>query len=141
MAASANIYKTASYIDPYSKDGVMTDPIFKYPPNTFDGEDGESKDIELFLKNDGDTKLASSAEFNLTITPIDVVGSDESTWAKLATTQGGLDSAIAGYPLYPADLEPEDEYPFWLRITVPASTPEEDKQDLRLRIRANSIPV
>lgn len=119
----------------------MTDPIFKYPPKTFDGENGESDDVELFLKNDGTTKLGGTVPLPFQITPVDLVGSDETTWIKLATSQGGLNAAIAGDPLDVIDMDPGDFIVFWMRMTVPPSTIEENKQDFRLRITANSIPV
>lgn len=130
MAVIINVYKTSYYTDAYSKDGAMDDPVFKYPPIDFEGDAGQTRDIQLFLRNDGDLIIR-----DLEVTPHDLDGSDESTWIKLATTQGGLGAAVAGDPLsYGSDLVPTDTYTFWERMTVPASTPAEDKQDLCLRI-------
>lgn len=133
MAVIINVYKTSYYLDAYSVDGDLSDPIFKYPPISFDGVGGQARDVQLFLRNDGDLIVR-----DLLITPTDKVDSDESTWMKLATTQGGLDAATPGAALsYGSDINPNGTYIFWLRTTVPAATDPEDKTDLCLRITCN----
>lgn len=135
LEAILNVYKTNYYLDAYSKDGNLSDPIFKYPTSDFAGTSGESKDIQLFLRNDGDYITR-----NLVITPTDLSDSDESTWMKLATTQGGLDSAVAGAALsYESDLNPNGTFVFWLRTTIPASTDAQRKVDLALRLTYDSF--
>lgn len=132
MALILNVYKTSYYLDAYSKDQDYSDPIHKYPPIDFDGQDGESRDIQLFGRNDGDL-IARDLE----ITPTDLSGSDESTWLKLATTQGGLAAATPGAALsWVGDVNPAGAFTFWMRITVPALTSAQDKLDVTLRITA-----
>ena len=132
MAAIINIYKTASYSDAYSKDGAMDDPIWPRSGFIWDGEDGQYRDIQLYMKNDGDEDA-----WAIVVSVADISGTDESTWGKLALTQAGLAGATPGASLQLGDMAPGAIGPFWLRITVPASTPPEDKVDLRVRTSAS----
>jgi hypothetical protein len=132
MAVNINIYKTAAYSDAYSEDGAMDDPIWPRSGFSWDGSAGETRDIELFARNDGTTPALS-----VEIEVVDIVGGDESTWSKLATTQAGLSGAAPGNSINVGDLAPAATATFWLRITVPADTDPEDKTDLRVRATAS----
>lgn len=136
MALLINVYKTSSYLDAYSQAQSQTDPVFNFPPIDWDGDAGQSRDVELFMRNDG-TLVARS----VIITPTDISGTDETGWVKLSTTQGGLAGATPGATLIPPDLNPNDTYIFWERITVPAATSVQRKIDLTLRITANGHAV
>jgi len=137
MPAIANIYKSVDCIDAYSKDGTMLDPIFGYPDYRFDGDDGQTRDIELFLRNDGSTELRSAV-----ISCIDLVVPSETSWMKLATLWADLDSATPGGDLsVSSDLAPGEIFSFWYRCTVPPGTSEQRKQDLALKIAGESWPV
>lgn len=138
MAADANIYKTVYCLDAYSTDGDMTDPIFPYPPYYWRGDTGQSRDIQVWIRNDGTTNLISALGINFQVEPADVHDTDESTWIKLAVTQGALGAAVAGDPITIPDLEPGESYGFWARLTVPAAETEANKIDLRLRVTAVS---
>lgn len=130
MALIVNIYKEVGCVNAYSKDGAMTDPVFEYPTIDFDGDSGQSRDVQLFLRNDGDLIIR-----DLVITPADASAPDETSWMKLATSQGGLAAATPGAALsYGSDLNPAAIYTFWERMTVPASTSPADKSDLSLQI-------
>lgn len=136
MAADANLYKTVACLDAYSFSGSFDDPIFQYPPNYFQGGDGEAKDVQLWIRNDGDTKL-----INVAIAPVDLLGDSEITWIKLANNQGNLGGATPGVSYEVADLNPTNIQTFWMRLTVPVATPEQDKRDLCLQIQADSIVI
>lgn len=130
MPVIINVYKDAYFLDAYSTDGDMSDPVYKYPPIDFDGNAGQSRDVQCWLRNDGDLIIR-----DLILTSFDLVGSDEATWMKLALTQGGLAGATPGAPLsYGSDLNPVASFTFWVRMTVPAATAAQNKQDLCLRI-------
>jgi len=113
---SGNLFETGSCINVYSD----ANPIFAFPPNYFRGDLGDTKDLQLWIKNDGDLLLTS-----VSITPIDLVGSGQETWIKLATSQVGLDSAIAGAALDLPNLSVDEITSFWVRATVVIDTPEE----------------
>lgn len=136
MATSINAYKTSSYLDAYSKDGANDDPVFPYPPNDFDGDAGQSRDIELFIRNDGTTFLR-----NNTIFPYDLGAGGKQLWVKLAATQVGLDSAPAGGAISFVDLDPGDTTSVWERMTVPPSTPLENVTDVTVRIQSQVYDV
>lgn len=131
MATIINAYKTSSYLDTYSKDGANDDPVFPYPPNDFDGDAGQSRDIELFIRNDGTTFLR-----NNTIFPYDLGGEGRATWVKLASTQVGLDTATEGAAISFVDLDPGDTTSVWERMTVPASTTLGNVTDVTVRIQS-----
>ena len=80
--------------------------------------------------------------FNVFAQPADVEGEDESSWIRLAYSQGELDAATPGAPLYIVTVK---EYwrigLFWRRITVPPGAGVRFKTDLRLRITATEGPV
>lgn len=87
------------------------------PTGQLDGYGGDTVDCVFYLSNDS----ASKRYNNVIITPNDFIGSSEAGWAKLATTQGGLDSAVAGASLNLGNITDYDTaHPFWVRITVPA---------------------
>lgn len=136
-----NLYKTAYCLDAYSKDGSYDDPIFPFPPNYFRGDLGQARDIQVWLKNDGELLLKPLPDQNSEVYPFDNAGTDESTWVKLATTQAGLTTAIAGAALQIPDLEPEDVFTFWIRVTVPSGWFEEWKQDVRIAASTFAHPV
>jgi hypothetical protein len=131
-----NVYKTNETLDAYSKNGAFTDPILDAQSYRFDGADGQTRDVPLFLKNDGTIEVQ-----NIVITPIDNSGADESTWVKLAVTLVGLDTAIAGDPVISPNLDVGMTFAFWARITVPPSTTEELKQDISLKLEGSVIVV
>lgn len=141
METEVNIYKTAYCLDAYSKDGSYEDPIFKFPPHYFRGDTGQAKDIQVFLKNDGDTTLDSVPDQQAKVYPVDISGVDESTWVKLATSQAGLDIAIGGAGLNLPKLLSQEVFPFWIRVTVPAGTPEENKKDIRIAVLTFAHPL
>ncbi len=130
MPVIVNVYKDAYFLDAYSKDQDMSDPVFMYPPIDFDGDVGQTRDVQCWFRNDGDLIIR-----DLALTPYDLVDSDESTWMKLALTQGGLAGATPGAALeYGSDLDPAASFTFWERMTVPAATAAQNKLDLCLRI-------
>lgn len=81
------------------------------------GYNGDNIDICFWLSNDNILKYYTG----LTIVPIDIVPTeDETSWIKLATTQAGLDSAVAGASLSYPDINDSDTlHPLWIRVTVP----------------------
>jgi len=78
---------------------------------------------------------------SLKVKPIDVSGSDESAWCKLAPTQAELASAAAGAELIVGDKAYNITSSFWRRFTVPAGTPVQNKLDIKLRITGTETPV
>jgi len=70
----------------------------------------------------------------LTLTPVDISSSDESSWCTLALTQAGLDAAIPGSALFMGDKPYNTKPSFWRRIHVPAGTGAQKKTDIKLRL-------
>jgi len=76
---------------------------------------------------------------SLSITPTDAVDSDESTWCKLALSQGELDAAVAGAALPLGNKTHNATLSFWRRYTVPPETAVQNKSDIKLRITGTQI--
>lgn len=99
---------------------------------------GETKDYEFAISNND--PLMGYTEID--IIPVDEIGSGENAMIKLATTQGGLDSAVGGSTLRLSDITDYDTlHTFWIRITIPsryltADIPRYNKYDLSLAINA-----
>lgn len=89
----------------------------------------------------GDTVYTSFDSKDLTVTPIDSNGSDETSWIALAATQAGLASATAGSELILGDKTYDQTLSFWRRVVVPAGTPVQNKTDLRLQVSGTLYPV
>ncbi len=88
------------------------------------------------------TKVYSAYNYTgLLIQPIDNTGPSEATWVKLAADQVGLDSAVAGESLSLGDKAHNATLSFWRRVTVPASTPVQNKTDIRLRVTGTESPI
>ena len=77
----------------------------------------------------------------LKVKPVDSSGSDESNWCKVALTQVELDTATPGAEISLGDKAHNLTLSFWRRFTVPASTPVQNKTDLKLRITGVEAPV
>ena len=141
MSASINIYKESYCLNQYSSDGSFDDPIFEFPPTYFLGDTGQTRDLQTWVKNDGDYKFLTDVDTVFQLIPFDIADSDEKSWLKLALTEGGLDSAVAGNPLNMPDMDPDDVVSVWIRLHVPGSTSEVDKRDLRIRVVGNILPI
>jgi hypothetical protein len=102
---------------------AQTDQCLFFPGGTaptgqLNAYGGDTVDCVFYISNDD----AAKGYNQVTITPNDFIGDDEAGWAKLATTQGGLDSAVAGAALNLGNIIDYDtDHPFWVRITVPAA--------------------
>ncbi len=126
------LYKTSAHLDAYSQSGTMDDPIFPKSSIEWDGEAGQVRDIQLFAQNDGNVDA-----FGVVVEVVDVDGTDETTWSKLASTQAGLSGATVGGSLAIGDLAVGASTNFWLRVQVPVGTGSENKTDLRVRAAAS----
>lgn len=73
---------------------------------------------------------------NLTVQPVDLVGSDESSWCSVAATQGELETALPGQPLVIAGKQYDTTVSFWRRFSIAPGTPIQNKTDIKLRITA-----
>jgi len=129
-----NVYKTSNLVDAYSKDGAYTDPIFPSSSVRFDGVSGQTRDVKLFIRNDGAQTVIA-----ITVTPKDSAVGGEEIWLKLANTLAGLDGAVGGAALDIPDLVIGATHTFWSRCAVPASTPNGLKQNLALRVQAQVV--
>lgn len=78
---------------------------------------------------------------DLSVQPIDVSGTDESGWYRLALTQAGLDAAIPGSPLMLGDKLCAQTLSFWRRCVVPPATTVQIKLDLKLRLTGMQQPI
>jgi hypothetical protein len=67
--------------------------------------------------------------------------SSEVAWIRLAISQAGLDTASDGASLNIGDKEHDETNSFWRRVTVPPTTPVQNKTDLRLRVAGIENPV
>ena len=78
---------------------------------------------------------------SLKVKPIDVSGSDESAWCKLAPTKPSLllrqPVPSSSWATKPMNITSS----FWRRFTVPAGTPVQNKLDIKLRITGTETPV
>lgn len=127
-----SIYKDASLVEVYSQSGSMTDPVYPGTSITWDGEVGQVRQIQLWARHDGTTTAGS-----VIVEVADIDGSDESAWSKLALSEAGLSTAVAGASLSLGDMDPGDSVSFWLRIEVPSDTDAQNKTDLRIRATAS----
>ena len=132
MSVIINIYKTVARVDAYSKSGEMDDPIWPRSSFTWDGDAGQFRDIQVYVRNDG-----TSPAYGVVAEVVDVSGPDESTWSKLAATQAALDGATPGNSLALGDIVSGGTVSFWMRVAVPSETDPDDKTDLRLRTTAS----
>lgn len=88
------------------------------------------------------TKVYSGYDYTgLVVQVLDTVGSDESTWCRLALAQADLDSATPGAQLILGDKAHATKLSFWRRISVPAGTPVQNKTDVKLRILGTEFPI
>jgi len=88
------------------------------------------------------TKVYSGYNYSdLTVLPVDEVGSSEASWVKLASDQAGLESAVEGESLALGNKAHNATLSFWRRITVPASTPVQNKTDIKLRLTGTESPI
>lgn len=71
---------------------------------------------------------------NLIVEPVDISGTDESSWCKLAMTQAELDTVEPGEALALGDKSFNATASFWRRITIPPGTSAHRKSDIKLRL-------
>lgn len=72
---------------------------------------------------------------NVSVSPVDTAGDDESGWISIAEDQEGLDTATPGDPLDITEKSYDETVPLWVRVSVPDEHPSSVKQDLRLRVQ------
>ena len=89
----------------------------------------------------GDAVYSGYDYTGLVVEPVDVSGSDESDWYRLALTQAELDTATPGAPLNLGDKPHDVTLSFWRRCTVPPGTAVQNKTDLKLRITGTENPI
>ena len=89
----------------------------------------------------GDAVYAGYDYADLTITPLDMDGADETSWITLGIDLADLDTNTPGTPLNLSAKTHQTTHSFWRRITVPANTPVQNKTDLRLQISATQNPI
>ncbi len=88
------------------------------------------------------TKVYSGYNYSdLSVLPVDEVGSSEAAWVKLAANQAGLESAVAGASLALGSKAHNAILTFWRRVTVPAGTPVQNKTDIKLRLTGTESPI
>lgn len=127
MAADVGIYFDSGCTDLVSTFPSYTNPVWRN--SQFAGNLGESKDVQLYIKNTGDVNLS-----NVTITSLDSEGTSEAGWNHLATTQDGL--LGAGQSVNVGNLSVGASTSFWLRTSVPAGTYSQTKYDVYLHVTA-----
>ena len=88
-----------------------------------------------------DIAYAAYNASGIEILPIDDAGTSETSWVKLATTQAGLTTAVAGASLVLPDKTYTQSISFWRRCTIPAGTTVQNKTDLKLQVTATLFPV
>jgi len=89
----------------------------------------------------GDAVYSGYDYTGLVVEPVDVSGSDESDWYRLALSQAELDTATPGAPLNLGDKPHDVTLSFWRRCTVPPGTAVQNKTDLKLRITGTENPI
>jgi len=140
--AVINLYEDSQFSQAFSKDGDYTYPIWQYPPWLFDIDLGQTREKRVFLQNDGPTVLRTLegvADFQ--VVPFDTAVEGKETLLKLALTESGLDSAIAGQRLLLPTLQPNESVSFWLRTSVALGAAAANITSLVLRISGMSFPV
>jgi hypothetical protein len=79
MGIDIRLYQTAAMTELYSQDGTFTNPIFDKSTYVWDGDLGQSRDIQIWVRNDG-----LDDAYAITIRPVDIDGTSEAEWAKVA---------------------------------------------------------
>lgn len=103
--------------------------------------EGDSIDLPYYLSNDDYLAFYS----DVTISSMCFLDSEDRLEVKLALTQAGLDSAVAGEPLLIGDIIDSDlPHEFWIRLTVPRdyigpNMSLFNKNDLTFIISANEM--
>ena len=88
------------------------------------------------------TKVFSGYDYTgLVVQVLDIAGTDETTWCRLAPTQADLDVATPGMQLILGDKPHATKLSFWRRMIVPAGTSVQNKTDVRLRILGTEYPI
>jgi hypothetical protein len=132
------IYPAASPDNPFSQDGVMTNPIRE----AFDGRLGEIREVEYWVASDNTNTYTS-----ITLSPVStggrniLAGTDGYSWKlKAGDTQPTADewrSITSGNSISLDDISSSGDFrPFWIRMEVPRGASVESFEDLVLRISA-----
>lgn len=140
--AVVNLYEDSEFSQAYSKNGDYSYPLWKYPPWLFDVDLGQTRERAIHVRNDGPTVLrtiAGVADFQ--VIPYDTAVGGKELLLKLAFTELGLATAIAGQRLVLPNLQPNESTIFWVRATIALGATPEDVTSVVLRISGMSLPV
>lgn len=140
MSILANLYESVACLEAYSKDGAYTNPVWDNPPYDFDGAVGQSRDVNIFLRNDGTSVLKTQGVDTLQIEAIDTESEGREEWFKFSSSESGLSYAVAGDPLTLSDMNPNDVDSIWARVTVPAGTDVGLYQEFSFRVSGYATP-
>ena len=81
------------------------------------------------------TPIYSATSYSsLSVDTVDTAGTSETSWVRVAKTQGQLDTATPGGSVNLGNKNHNVTTSFWRRITVPANSAIENKTDLKYRI-------
>jgi hypothetical protein len=87
------------------------------------------------VSHDTGARVYSACNYtDLSLQPVDVQGTDESSWCAVASTQEELDACTPGEALILGSKTYDQVLSFWRRITVPPGTPMQNKSDLKFHI-------
>jgi hypothetical protein len=120
---------------------VQTGTCFFFPEGTvlngyINAYRGDSVYYPWYVMNDD----AAKGYLDVTITPLDFITPNEVSWIKLAKTEAGLETAVAGAALTLDDMTDSDvAHIFWAKVTIPrhtlaANTPAVNKYDINFNM-------
>lgn len=110
------------------KNSVTDNPITTQHPI-----EGSTEEVDVWLFNDDETRRYENVE----IFPVDVEGTDESSWIELADDDGEFGSSVTIPEINDANIGRRIR----VRVTAPEVSNVENKVDLRIRITATEFAV
>jgi hypothetical protein len=124
-----------------SKNVGLTDTVTDVNPITTEHPiTGSAVEVRLWLYNDNAVKRYD----NITIDPMDITTTDESTWVQLAPDNAGVAGAYlaAGAPLAMANIADSNiAKPYWVKVTSPNVPDTINKNDIFLRVTGKEYAV
>lgn len=112
-----------------------SNPVLTDHPTT-----GSTVTVRLWLFNDNAAKRYE----NISIDPVDLVSTDESTWVQLAPDNAGSPGSFlaGGAALSMANISDSNvARPFWVKVTTPAVGDTMNKEDIKLDVAGREFAV
>jgi hypothetical protein len=113
----------------------MTAPLIFKNPNT-----GGTQEKRLYARHGVLSGPDADSSLGVVIDPVDLAGSDESTWMFLAPDSSGSPGTYgaASASLSLGNISVGQIVPFWLKLVVPANNESGPRDDLALKLTATT---